>query len=101
LGYCTSCEKHTVDDEHYCSYCGGNLVSNTPQNNLSHGPRTRSSWWYLLPILLGILGGLIAYFVLRKDDPKLAKNLQTSFEDKNLETLTVQLGQTPPHFGQL
>ena len=36
--------------------------------------RPRSNWWFLLPILLGLIGGIIAYFVLRHDDPKKAKN---------------------------
>ena len=36
--------------------------------------RTRSNFWYLLPIVLGILGGVIAYFAVRRDDPKLGKN---------------------------
>jgi len=30
--------------------------------------RTRSNWLYLLPIGLGIIGGIIAYLVLRKED---------------------------------
>ena len=33
----------------------------------------RSNWWYLLPIFLGIIGGIIAYFALRKDDHEKAK----------------------------
>ena len=33
----------------------------------------RSNWWYLLPIFLGIIGGIIAYFALRKDDREKAK----------------------------
>lgn len=37
-------------------------------------PRRRSRWWYLLPILFGIIGGVIAYFVLKDDDRKMAKN---------------------------
>ena len=36
--------------------------------------RPRSNWWFLLPIFLGIIGGIIAYFVLRHDDNKKAKN---------------------------
>ena len=36
--------------------------------------KTRSNWWFLLPILLGIIGGIIAYFVLRHDDPRKARN---------------------------
>lgn len=34
----------------------------------------RSNWWYLLPILFSIFGGLISYFAIRHDDPKKAKN---------------------------
>ncbi len=36
--------------------------------------RPRSNWWFLLPIFLGLIGGIIAYFVLRHDDPRKAKN---------------------------
>ena len=37
--------------------------------------RTRSNWWYLAPILFdGIPGGIVAYFAIRYDDPKKAKN---------------------------
>ena len=36
--------------------------------------RKRSSWWFLLPILFGILGGIIAYFVIKDDDPKRARS---------------------------
>ncbi len=35
---------------------------------------SRSNWWFLLPILMAIVGGVIAYFVLRHDDPKKARN---------------------------
>ncbi|NIP62458.1 MAG: hypothetical protein GWN01_16935 [Nitrosopumilaceae archaeon] len=36
--------------------------------------KRRSNAWFLLPVFLGIIGGLIAYFVLRKDDPTKARN---------------------------
>jgi len=36
--------------------------------------KRRSGWWYLLPILFGIIGGVIAYFVISQDDPVKAKN---------------------------
>lgn len=36
--------------------------------------RVRSSWWYLLPIFFSVVGGVIAYFILRDDDPRKAKN---------------------------
>jgi len=32
-----------------------------------------SRLWYLAPIFLGIVGGLVAYLILKKDNPKLAK----------------------------
>ena len=28
--------------------------------------RTRSNWWYLLPIGFGVIGGIIAYFGIKK-----------------------------------
>ncbi|HEX9846556.1 MAG TPA: hypothetical protein VGA92_08885 [Candidatus Nitrosotenuis sp.] len=36
--------------------------------------KRRSSWWFLLPILFSVIGGIIAYFVIREDDPKKAKD---------------------------
>jgi len=36
--------------------------------------KRRSSFWFLLPILFNIIGGIIAYFVIKEDDPKKAKN---------------------------
>ena len=36
--------------------------------------KIKSRWWYLLPIFFNVIGGVIAYFILRDDDPKKAKN---------------------------
>jgi H+/Cl- antiporter ClcA len=39
--------------------------------------KQRSNWWYLLPIFLGLIGGIIAYFVLTRGinaDRKKARN---------------------------
>ena len=41
---------------------------------MSTETKRRSGAWYLLPIFLTIIGGVIAYFVIRDDDPKKAKN---------------------------
>jgi len=41
--------------------------------NMSYPENLRSNWWYLAPILAGVIGGLIAYFVLRNDDPVKGK----------------------------
>jgi len=40
----------------------------------NYNEKIRSRWWYLVPILFGLVGGIIGYFALRKDDPKKAKN---------------------------
>ena len=36
--------------------------------------RSRSSLWFLLPIFFNVIGGIIAFFVIKEDDPKKAKN---------------------------
>jgi FtsH-binding integral membrane protein len=41
---------------------------------MSYPEKTRSNAWFLLPILFGIIGGIIAFFILRHDDPRKAKN---------------------------
>ena len=35
--------------------------------------KSRSNWWYLLPILFSMFCGIIAYFAIRKDDLPKAK----------------------------
>ncbi len=34
----------------------------------------RSFLWYILPAVLSIIGGVLAYFILKNDDPEKAKN---------------------------
>lgn len=36
--------------------------------------RRRSSLWFLLPILFNVIGGVIAYFIIKDDDPCKAQN---------------------------
>ncbi len=38
-----------------------------------HPERQQSLWWILFPVFLQLIGGIIAYFVLRNNDPRLAK----------------------------
>ena len=35
--------------------------------------KIRSRAWYLVPIFFGLIGGIIAYFAIRTDDPEKAK----------------------------
>ena len=41
---------------------------------MSYPEKQRSNAWFLLPIFLGVIGGIIAFFMLRHDDPHKAKN---------------------------
>ena len=36
--------------------------------------KSRSNWWYIVPIIFSLIGGIIAYFAIRRDDPKKEKN---------------------------
>lgn len=36
--------------------------------------KKRSAWWFLLPIFFTLFGGLVAYFAIRSDDSKRAKD---------------------------
>jgi hypothetical protein len=36
--------------------------------------KRRSSFWFLLPILFNVVGGIIAFFIILEDDPKKARN---------------------------
>ena len=40
---------------------------------MSYPEKTRSNAWFLLPIFFGMIGGIIAFFILRRDDPRKAK----------------------------
>lgn len=50
------------------------ILCGKQKHDIMQYTRPRSNWWFLLPILLGLIGGIIAYFVLRNDDPGKAKN---------------------------
>jgi len=41
---------------------------------MSYPEKSKSNAWFLLPIFFGIIGGLIAFFILRQDDPRKARN---------------------------
>ena len=36
--------------------------------------RRRSSLWFLLPIVFNFIGGIVAYFAIRDDDPRKARS---------------------------
>jgi len=74
--FCKHCGKELPSsDADVCTNCG-KLVKEQTISTLDGGyrpGRDRSGWWYLLPFFLGIIGGLIAYLVVKDDDKELAK----------------------------
>ena len=76
MPFCPGCgEELPSPDADVCTHCG-RLVKEQLRSaaNEEKLQRKRSGLWYLLPIFFSIIGGVIAYFVLKEDDPKLAKN---------------------------
>ena len=41
---------------------------------MTYSKKQRSNAWVLLPIFFGVIGGIIAFFIIRGDDPRKAKN---------------------------
>ncbi len=41
---------------------------------MSQPEKTRSNAWFLLPIFFGVIGGIVAFFILLRDDPRKARN---------------------------
>ncbi len=68
MRFCPSCRNET--DGSYCSKCGHETISSMMIEPII---KKKSKFWYLLPIIFGLLGGVIGYFVLRKSDPSKAK----------------------------
>lgn len=71
MTFCSSCGNEETTDKDFCSKCGSKLVPTTQGFNI---PRRRSNWWYLLSIFISPIGGIIAYFIIKNDDPEKAKN---------------------------
>lgn len=81
--FCTNCGFNIIEEpSNFCPKCGTHTTTVTEKTEtsdyVSRGssivPPARSNWWYLLPIFFSVIGGVIAYFILRKDSPKLAMN---------------------------
>ena len=72
--FCSSCGREVTSEQNFCPHCGGNIKQNYSGFSPTPAFRQRSAWWYLIPILFSIIGGIISYLVIKDDDPKKAKN---------------------------
>jgi|GEM_PF-3108430 len=64
----------------FCSNCGAEIdikAKICPKCGVEQPiiPENVSNWWYLCPIFLGIIGGLVAWIVNKDVNPKKAKKL--------------------------
>jgi len=71
MTFCSSCGNEENSEKAFCSKCGSSLGGDSRSTGML---KQRSNWWYLLAILLTPIGGIIAYFVIKNDDPAKAKN---------------------------
>ncbi len=76
MSFCHKCGNELPTGANYCNKCGTALINSglKAEQRPTRTPQERSSMWYLAPILIGLIGGIIAYFIIRKDDPKKARN---------------------------
>jgi len=70
---CPQCGKEVPEDLKLCPYCGWR---STP-SSLSYTPYVKkpTSWWYLVPFLLGLIGGILGYIAVKDEDKEMADNL--------------------------
>ena len=72
MTFCSKCGNEEMSDKNFCSKCGSELFANGKKTTIT--AKRRSNWWYILSIFIAPIGAIIAYFVIRGDDPEKAKN---------------------------
>ena len=65
--YCDKCGAENEVGSGFCKKCGADLHGTSAEKP--------SNVWYLLPILLGIIGGIIGYIVIKAKDERMARNM--------------------------
>jgi len=74
--FCTKCGTKNTENN-FCVKCGTKIDYNqhpTNKQKISQDtPHMRSPFWYLLPISFGIIGGIIAWSLLKNTDNQKAK----------------------------
>ena len=65
--YCDKCGAENEVGSSFCKKCGADLHGTSAEKP--------SNVWYLLPILLGIIGGIIGYIVIKVKDERMARNI--------------------------
>ena len=70
--YCGKCGNEITYPQENCSKCGSKV--NLSKFQYTEPKKITTKRWYLFPIFLGILGGVISWALLRESDYKMAIN---------------------------
>jgi len=69
---CYFCGKELPQGNNYCTHCDHETNTIDPFEK-TFIYKKRSVVWFLLPVFIGIIGGVIAYAALRNSDPLKGK----------------------------
>ena len=75
--FCPQCHTANSADSIFCDKCGFRIINQVQQpatNQANMTGKTSGAWW-LMPIFMGWLGGLIAWLVVREKDKAKARSL--------------------------
>jgi uncharacterized membrane protein YvbJ len=74
---CPRCNASNTRDSVFCKNCGSRIVPNIQQQSgirASTQSKTSAAWW-LLPVFMAWIGGLIAFLVIKDNDRNKAVKL--------------------------
>ncbi|UCB60493.1 MAG: zinc ribbon domain-containing protein, partial [Candidatus Bathyarchaeota archaeon] len=76
---CPRCDREVPTGFIACPNCGKklieNLVPSSESSQKSQSDIKPTNSWYLVPLLLGLLGGILGYIAVRDEDREMADNL--------------------------
>lgn len=77
--FCTNCGEKIVPDSEFCTNCGNSMRGKPSQTYVNSSQLNQvppvGRIWYLLPLFLGWIGGIIGYFLTKDRNPKRAKKI--------------------------
>ena len=85
MPYCPMCGKEVEASYSFCPICGATQPStpiSTPptfppsgQTQLAPSAQKHTELWYLVPLLFNIVGGVVGYLAIKRDDKPMANRL--------------------------
>ena len=70
--FCSRCGTALIESSSFCSKCGASVTQGDTEFKGRFPKEDPTEWWYIVPILFGIIGGLIMYFAVKDDNKKMA-----------------------------